>query len=100
MSEFTADDLLHLKRLCRIACTPEEEKDILLSLSRVLEYVHNLSSIDTENVRSCNFVLKGLTKTTLREDETRDLMPRDQFLANAPDHIGGMIRVPQVLKPQ
>lgn len=99
MSQFNARDLAHLKKLCRIECSKEEDEDILASLKRVLEYVNLLNEVDVENCRPCNFVLKGMTKTTLRKDEVLDLMPREQLLANSPDHIAGMIRVPPILKP-
>jgi Asp-tRNA(Asn)/Glu-tRNA(Gln) amidotransferase C subunit len=39
-----------------------------------------------------------MLKDQMREDEIKDLLPRDQFLAGAPDQIGGMVRVPPVMK--
>ena len=98
MAEFTQDTLNHLKKLCRIDCTEEEEKDILASLSRVLEYVEQLGAVDTKGVRPCNYVLKAMLKNRMRPDVVGELLPRNEFLANAPDQIGGMIRVPPVLK--
>ncbi len=98
MSSFDSQMLSNLKALCRIECTPEEERDILNSLSRVLEYVHLLDDIDTTDVPPCSYVLQGMLKTVWREDEPKDLLSRQQFLANAPEQIGGMIRVPPVLK--
>lgn len=98
MSQFNEQTVSDLERLCRIKCTPEEKKDILHSLSRILGYAEFLSEIDLKDVPSCNFVLKGMVKKKLREDEVTDLMSSEQFLANAPDRIGGMVRVPPVLK--
>ncbi len=34
----------------------------------------------------------------MREDKTGDLLDRELFLANAPSHIGGMVRVPLIIK--
>jgi aspartyl-tRNA(Asn)/glutamyl-tRNA(Gln) amidotransferase subunit C len=90
--------LAHLKKLCRIDCTPEEEADIQSSLTRVLDYVSQLSEANTDGVKPCRFVLRSMLKNQMREDEPKDLLSRDQFLANAPDQIGGMIRVPPILK--
>jgi aspartyl-tRNA(Asn)/glutamyl-tRNA(Gln) amidotransferase subunit C len=98
MSKFNEQTVSNLEKLCRIQCTPEEEKDILNSLSRILEYVDLINEVDLTDVPTCNFVLKEMVKRELREDEVKDLMSSEQFLANAPDRIGGMIRVPPVMK--
>lgn len=99
MSDFDHQTLEHLKRLCRIECTEEENQAILKSLGRVVRYVAQLSEIDTENTTPCRYVLRGMVKSQLREDQVADPLSREQFLANAPDQIGGMIRVPPILKP-
>lgn len=99
MADFDHQTLEHLKKLCRIECTAEENEDILANLSRVLEYIEQLKEVNTENTKTCRYVLRGMLRNRMREDEVKDILPRDQFLANAPDQIGGMIRVPPVLKP-
>jgi aspartyl-tRNA(Asn)/glutamyl-tRNA(Gln) amidotransferase subunit C len=99
MAHFDHQTLEHLKKLCRIECTAEENEEILTNLSRVLEYVEQLKEVNTENTKTCRYVLRGMLKNRMREDEVKEVLPRDQFLANAPDQIGGMIRVPPVLKP-
>lgn len=99
MSNFDHQSLEHLKKLCRIECTEAEDLDILSSLKSVLEYVEQLKDVNTEGTKTCRFVLRGMTKDAMRVDEVKQTLPREQFLANAPDQIGGMIRVPPVLKP-
>jgi aspartyl-tRNA(Asn)/glutamyl-tRNA(Gln) amidotransferase subunit C len=99
MTNFDHQTLEHLKKLCRLECTEEENRDILASLPRVLEYVAQLNEVNTEETKTCRYVLRGMLRNEMREDETKDLLPRERFLANAPDQIGGMIRVPPVLKP-
>lgn len=96
--KFDHQTLEHLKKLCRLECTPEEDEDLLKSLTRVLNYVEQLNEIDTERVKPCRYVLRGMLKNQMREDAVKDLLPRDQFLSNASDQIGGMVRVPPVLK--
>lgn len=88
----------HLSKLCRLECTSEEEAAIHESLEKVLGYVEQLKEVNTEGVASCNFVLRSMLKNQMREDEIKDPLPREQFLSNSPDQIGGMIRVPPVLK--
>jgi aspartyl-tRNA(Asn)/glutamyl-tRNA(Gln) amidotransferase subunit C len=98
MADFDHQTLEHLKKLCRIECSEEEGKDLAGRLSRVLEYTAQLKELDTEGVATCRYVLRGMLKNRMREDTPTDLLPRDKFLANAPDQIGGMIRVPPILK--
>ena len=98
MAHFDKQSLEHLKKLCRIDCTPQEDEDILHSLNRVLEYVAQLAEVETGDAKSCRYVLRGMLKNRMREDEVKDILPRDQFLANAPEQIGGMVRTPPVLK--
>lgn len=99
MSNFDHETLNNLKKLCRIECSPEEEADLLQGLKRVIEYAEQLNEVDTSNVAPCRFVLRGMLKNRTREDTAKDLLTREQFLANAPDQIGGMIRVPPIMKP-
>ena len=68
------------------------------SIQKVLGYVEQLKEVDTEGVASCNFVLRSMLKNQMRDDEVKELLSREQFLGNAPDQIGGMIRVPSVMK--
>lgn len=98
MPQFDEQTVADLEKLCRLQCTEEEKKDILQSLSRVLEYIRLLNEVDLQGVPTCNFVLKGMVKRTLREDEVKDLLSGELFLSNAPDRIGSMVRVPPVLK--
>lgn len=97
MSAFNEEDLQKLAKLCRIECSEEEKKKFLGSLSKILSYIEQLKEIDTEGVEPCTHVLEGM-HNVMREDEVGELLPRELFLANAPAHIGGMIRVPPVIK--
>lgn len=99
MGNFDHQALEHLKKLCRLDCTPEESEDIFHSLNRVLSYMAQLNEINTLETKTCRYVLRGMLKSQMREDEVKDVLSREKFLANAPEQIGGMIRVPPVLKP-
>jgi aspartyl-tRNA(Asn)/glutamyl-tRNA(Gln) amidotransferase subunit C len=95
-SQLNAQELAKLARLCRIACTEEEQKKLLHNLSRVLAYVEQLNAVDTDGVPPCTHVLEGI-QCPLRSDDPGEILPRELFLANAPSHVGGMIRVPPVI---
>lgn len=97
MANLNKKTIQALTRLCRIDCTEEEQDALLHDLQKILNYVEQLQEIDTEQIPPCNHVLDDIYNVT-REDKIGKLLNRDDFLANAPAHIGGMIRVPPVIK--
>ena len=90
-------DFNKLCRLCRISATKEEKKKLIQSIDDVLTYVQQLNEVDTEGVSPC-FTVHETLRNVMREDVPEEPLSRDLFLANAPSHVGGMIRVPPVLK--
>jgi aspartyl-tRNA(Asn)/glutamyl-tRNA(Gln) amidotransferase subunit C len=91
------ETIKQLTRLCRIDCTEQEQEALLEDLKKILDYIEQLQQIDTENVPPCNHVLENMANV-MREDEVGEVLNRETFLSNAASHIGGMIRVPPVIK--
>ncbi len=98
--KFDRESLQKLQKLSRIQCKPEEEPALLDSLQRILKYIEQLNEIDTEKVEPCNHVLGELLYNVFRKDEVGTLRQREDFLANSPSHVGGMIRVPPIFKKE
>jgi aspartyl-tRNA(Asn)/glutamyl-tRNA(Gln) amidotransferase subunit C len=86
-----------LSRLCRISCSEEEKQSFQKGLRDVLTYIELLQEVDTEGVLPCFTVHETLTNK-MREDTPEEPLSRELFLANAPDQVGGMVKVPPVLK--
>lgn len=86
-----------LTQLSRIECTEEEQEALLRDLESILVYMEQLQELDTSNTEPCNQVLADLVNVE-REDVMGETMPREVFLNNAPAHVGGLIRVPPVIK--
>jgi aspartyl-tRNA(Asn)/glutamyl-tRNA(Gln) amidotransferase subunit C len=97
MSHFDEKSLLALTKLCRIECSEEERKKLLTNIESIVAYFDELQKIDTEGVPPCNHVLET-AKNVMREDEAGETLDREIFLKNSPSHVGGMIRVPPVIK--
>lgn len=95
---FDEKELEKLSQLSRIRCTEEEKRVLVSNINRILSYFDQLQEIDTSGVSPCNQVVEGAANV-MREDESGETLPRELFLSNAPAHIGGMIRVPPVMKP-
>ncbi len=97
MAQLNKQTIKYLTQLSRIDCTEEEQEALLHDLENILNYIAQLSEVDTANTPPCNHVLEDIVNVT-REDRIGDTMPREVFLANAPSQTGGMIRVPPVFK--
>ena len=97
MSHLDEKEFAKLTKLCRIECTQEEKQKLFNNVSRIVSYVAQLDELDTQGVEPCNHAVATVTNV-MREDQTGETLPRETFLANAPSHIGGMIRVPSVIK--
>lgn len=97
MSEITDEVIENLAKLSRIAVTEEDKAGLFKDLDRIVDMIHLLDQVDTEGVPTCDFVHKH-HRHLLREDKVEDILPRDEFLKNAPDHMGGMIKVPPIIK--
>jgi len=98
MKDFSEKTLQNLETLARIKCTEEETHALFDAISKVLDYMDQLDEVDTKDVPACNFVHKDLHYNIMREDDIEETLSTDLFLSNAPDQVGGMIKVPQILK--
>ena len=92
-----AADFHKLCLLCHIPCSEEEKQSFLETLDTVLSYAGQLQEVETEGVSPCFTVLSTLTNE-LRDDNPDHPLSRDLFLGNVPSKVGGMVRVPSVLK--
>lgn len=99
MSEITDEDIDHLAKLSRIAVTQEDKAILSKDLKRILNFINLLEKLDTEGVPTCDFVLKN-HRQILRDDKIEETLSRDEFLKNTPDHIGGMIKVPPIIRKE
>lgn len=95
--ELNQETIQNLSALSRIHCEEKEQLELLEKLKKILHYVEKLQDLDTENVAPCNHVLAGLCNV-MRDDVADNNLPRETFLKNAPSQIGGLIRVPTVIR--
>lgn len=97
MSLLNDEEFTKLTKLCRIQCSEEEKKIFSDNLEKVLSLMADLNEVNTENVLPCYQVMPVLTEV-MRDDIEGPLLSREKFLSNAPSQIGGMIKVPAVMK--
>lgn len=97
MVDVSEEELVHLTKLCRIACSKEKRQALLKDFQNIVHYVEQLSKIDTSGIEPCVCVNKGQTATPLRNDVVTESLDRELFLQDAPSTIAGLIRVPTVI---
>lgn len=97
MATLDKNTIKTLTNLSRIRCTEEEEDALLKDLQDIVAYIEKLEEISTDNVPPCNHVLPGMCNVS-REDVAKESSSRELILENAPAKIGGLFRVPPVIK--
>ncbi len=90
------EEFASLAHLAHIAYTEDEKKKFRTSLDRILTYIEQLQAIPTDGVEPCSQVLS--IGNSMRNDIIGELISKKEFLENVPETIGGMVRVPSVIK--
>ena len=90
----TLDSILHT---VRIELDEEEKNQLLPDLEKILDYAHLLDQLDLAGVRPCYHVVEDIFNV-MRPDIPENSLSRDDFLQNAPDQIGGMVKVPSIIE--
>lgn len=91
----TREMVLHVARLARLKLEDEEIQPFSEDLSRIVEYVGQLSELDTNKVPPTEHV--AVTAAPMREDVVVPSVPTDTALAEAPRQIEGGFAVPTFL---
>lgn len=96
MAKLSRDDVLKLANLARLSLTDDEVSEFAEEISEILEYVEQLSKVNTDNLKPTNQV-SGLTNVT-REDEVIDYgyKPLD-LLKNVPEVQDNQIKVRRMI---
>lgn len=95
MTEITQEQVAHIANLARLNVTDEESKSMQETLAGVLNFCHQIDSVDTENVRPTNHVLD--LQNVLRDDVATKGLPQEKALVNAKEVEAGQFKVPAVM---
>ena len=82
--------------LARLELADDELEQMSSQLSAILDYVEQLSALDTSNVEPLAQVVPS--ETPFRADEVTSDFPEGLVTKNAPEAEQGMFRVPQVIE--
>jgi aspartyl-tRNA(Asn)/glutamyl-tRNA(Gln) amidotransferase subunit C len=92
----TRDDVVHLAQLSNLQLVDEEIESLRLDLSNILEYVTQLSELDTSGVEP-TYQVTDLENVTREDVVPAQTVTREELLATAPDQAQNQIKVPKVL---
>ncbi len=85
------DEVKHIAILAKLTLTEEEIKKFQKQLSEIINYVDQLSQVDTKNVPPTSQVT-GLTNVT-RKDEPLVSLTQEKSLENTNNKYNGFIKV-------
>jgi len=88
---------LRLMALAQIRCTERELERLIGNMRAFLSYVERLDEVDLSDVPPCHHVLECVVNA-MRGDEPHNFLDSKLFLEGSPSHVGGMVRVPPVIK--
>jgi aspartyl-tRNA(Asn)/glutamyl-tRNA(Gln) amidotransferase subunit C len=91
----TRDDVEKVSLLARLQLTDDELNSMTEHLSQIIQYVHQLDEINTDDVAPLAHTLD--ITNVLADDVVEDGLSRDAALQNAPQRDEECFRVPAVL---
>lgn len=95
MSKITADDVRKVANLARLDLPEEKIATYTGQLERILDYVAQLESVDTEGVPPTTRAVEVVNVT--RDDVVTPTDVREKLLNEAPQREGDFFRVPKIL---
>jgi aspartyl-tRNA(Asn)/glutamyl-tRNA(Gln) amidotransferase subunit C len=94
--KITAKEVRYVADLARLELSPEEVELFTGDMNRILDYMDQLSELDTGGVEPTSHVLS--LKNVFREDVVVESLPVDEVLANAPRREKGHFVVPKIIE--
>jgi aspartyl-tRNA(Asn)/glutamyl-tRNA(Gln) amidotransferase subunit C len=90
------DQVQHIAKLARLRLADDEFGETVEKLSRIVDFVDQLSQADTAAVVPMAHPLDAAQR--LRPDEVTEVNDRDHVQQNAPETAGGLYLVPKVIE--
>lgn len=86
----THEDVKKIATLARLRFSPEEEEKLTGQLAKIVDYIDQLQRFEGAEPAAA---AQGVREV---EDRTRECLPREKFLANAPAALDAFLLVPEV----
>ena len=96
MMEVNKDLILKLEKLSRLELSETERSAIQKDLGNILGMVDKLNELNTDGVEPLVYISEE--ENTLRDDEIKHQVTREEALKNAPNADGSFFRVPKMIQ--
>lgn len=94
--KLSKDQVRHVATLARLELKDEEEERFSVQLSAILDYINQLSEIDTDGVSPTSRALE--VNNVFREDEVKVRFDEESWRSNAPSEDKDHLRVPKIIE--
>ena len=94
--KLSREEVVHIAALARMGMSEAEIEKAREQLSNILENFEVLKEIDTTNVPPTAQSIH--LQNVMRDDTTRESLPAEEVLANAPDREGDLFKLRPVLE--
>lgn len=91
----TRETVEKVAHLARLKFSEQEFNEQLKQINLIMEMMDTLQEIDTNNIEPLNHVMDICN--IFREDEIVNDFTLEEVLANAPEEMNGMFRVPKIV---
>ena len=88
-------DVQYVAKLARLEITDQETAKYTQQLGNILDYVQQLSKLDTANVEPLAHVLD--LKNVTRPDQPSPSLTQQEVLSNGPEVQSGHFKVPKIM---
>lgn len=95
MTHISRDDVAALATMSALQLADDEIDSLQTELSQILDYVEQLSELDTADTQP-TYQVNGLSNVW-RKDEVQPSLGRKELLALAPESADNQVKVPKVL---
>ena len=91
----TRTEVERIARLAHLELDDAEADRLTRQLGDILTYFERLREVDTSGVEATTHPVSAGPR--MRDDQSREALPRDEAVAGAPDAADGLFRVPKVI---
>lgn len=85
----------HIAKLARLQVSDDEAEQFSLQLSKALGYFEQISKVDTKGVEP--LITPSEMENFWREDIAKKELTAEELVANAPEKVGNLFKVPPVV---
>lgn len=96
-SYISKEEVILLAKSSEIELNEQQIQEYVSSLNNVFEVMQEALSVETSDLSSEIVTEHVITPEDLREDIVIETMPREEFLRNVPESLGGLVKVPTVI---